>query len=100
LCQKLSFSLNNRSCLYYDVSLLLCYITIYRAFEVSALIFSPIVGSLLEKLGRKNAALIGFVIVVVATACMGLTAIIENEQVFLYTSIFIRFIQGMGDMWI
>ncbi len=57
-------------------------------------------GSSLEKLGRKNAALIGFFIVVVATACMGLTAIIENDQIFLYTSIFIRFIQGMGDMWI
>ena len=64
------------------------------------MIFSPIVGSSLEKLGRKNAALIGFVIVVIATACMGLTAFIENDQVFLYSSIIIRFIQGMGDMWI
>ena len=97
--QILSFSLNDIGCLYNDVGFYLI-LTIYRAFEVSALIFSPIVGSSLEKLGRKNAALIGFVIVVIATACMGLTAFIENDQVFLYSSIIIRFIQGMGDMWI
>ena len=64
------------------------------------MIFSPIVGSLLEKLGRKNAAMIGFIIVVIATAGMGLTALIENDQAFLWASIIIRFIQGMGDMWI
>lgn len=64
------------------------------------MIFSPIVGSLLEKLGRKNAALIGFVIVVIATVGMGLTAFIVNDNAFLYASIVIRFIQGMGDMWI
>ncbi len=64
------------------------------------MIFSPIVGLLLEKLGRKNAALLGFVIVVVATFGMGLTALIVNDYAFLYVSIVIRFVQGVGDMWI
>jgi MFS family permease len=64
----------------------------FRSFEVSALIFSPIAGSFLEKLGRKNAALIGFFILVVSTIVLALTAFIENDNAFLYISIIVRFI--------
>jgi hypothetical protein len=51
-------------------------------------------------MGHKNAALIGFAIVISATVGMALTSLLENDKAFLYTSIFMRLIQGMGDMWI
>jgi MFS family permease len=44
----------------------------YRSFEFAALIFSPIVGIMLEKLGRKNSIILGFGVVILAT--LGLAA--------------------------
>jgi MFS family permease len=55
---------------------------------------------MLERLGRKNSIMIGFVVVVAATVTLGLTQHIENDNYFLITSIIARFIQGMGDMWV
>ena len=72
----------------------------YRAFEVSALIFSPIVGLMLEKLGRKNSIMIGFIVTIVSTMGLACTEFIEDDSLYLYLSIAIRFIQGMGDMWV
>ena len=72
----------------------------FSSFEVSALIFSPLVGLMLDRLGRKNSIMIGFVVVVLATTCQALTVFIEDDYVFLAMSILARFIQGMGDMWV
>lgn len=37
---------------------------IYRAAEIAGLLFSPIVGMMLEKTGRKNSIIVGFFIIV------------------------------------
>ena len=57
--------------LFYNYSSM--HIAIFRSFEIAALIFSPFVGIMLERLGRKNSIMIGFVIVVLATVALGLT---------------------------
>ena len=67
---------------------------------MAALIFSPIVGVILEKWGRKNCIMVGFVVVVTATMFLALTQFIEDDNMFLILSIVARFIQGMGDMWV
>jgi MFS family permease len=71
-----------------------------RSFEVAALLFSPIVGHMLEKVGRKNSILFGFAVIVLATLSLSMTVLIENDFTFLLVSIIARFIQGMGDMWV
>jgi len=51
----------------------------YRAFEVSALIFAPIAGAMLERIGRKNSIVIGFVITVLSTTAIGFCDLISRE---------------------
>lgn len=56
------------------------------------MIFSPIVGAMLERLGRKNSIMIGFVVVVIATIALALTVLIEDDMTFLIVTIIARFI--------
>jgi MFS family permease len=65
---------------------------IMTAFEVAALLFSPIVGLMLEKLGRKNSIMIGFLVTTAATVGLACTEFIEDDQLYLYSSIAIRFV--------
>jgi len=65
---------------------------IFRSFEVAALIFSPIVGQMLEKMGRKNSILIGFIILILASIGIACTYFIENDKIFLIASVIARFI--------
>jgi MFS family permease len=46
--------------------------------EVSGFIFSPIIGVLLEKLGRKNIIVWGFVIITLGTVGLGLCDLIPG----------------------
>ena len=55
---------------------------------------------MLEKLGRKNSIMIGFVLVVLSTVALGLCQFIADDYIFLGASIAARFVQGLGDMWI
>jgi len=55
---------------------------------------------MLEKLGRKNSIMIGFVVTIASTMGLACCEFIEDDSMYLYLSIAIRFIQGMGDMWV
>ena len=59
---------------------------------MAALIFSPVVGLMLERLGRKNSIMIGFVVTVLATISLALTVLIEDDYTFLVVSIVARFV--------
>ena len=50
------------------------------AFEVGAFIFSPLIGGFLQRIGRKNVILIGYVIMAISTAFNGIFAIIDSEH--------------------
>lgn len=54
---------------------------------------------MLERLGRKNSIILGFIVVIIATSGLAATQYIEDDRTFLYVSIGARFVQGMGDMW-
>lgn len=71
----------------------------FSSFEVAALLFSPLVGMMLESLGRKNSIIYGFILVIISTIALALTSLIKNDTAFLAASITARFIMGMGDMW-
>jgi MFS family permease len=65
--------------------------------EVAGLIFSPIIGNVLERWGRKNIIVAGFITITIGTVMMGLTDFIENDITYLVLAIVCRFIQGAGD---
>ena len=49
---------------------------IVTSFEVAALIFSPVVGLMLETLGRKNSIMIGFFVTICSTIGLACTEFI------------------------
>jgi MFS family permease len=65
--------------------------------EVAGFILSPLIGSFLEKFGRKNVILTGFVTISIGTALLAMTDLIENDTEYMFASIICRFIQGAGD---
>jgi MFS family permease len=74
--------------------------------EVSGFIFSPIIGLLLEKLGRKNIIVWGFVIITLGTVGLGLCDLIPGQGTdsgdlwFFIAALICRFIQGTGDQFV
>ena len=81
---------------------------ILAMFQVAYLIMAPIVGQNLQRFGRKNMILAGYVICILATLGFGVCANISPKQtkddkdnsgskLFFGLSIAIRFIQGIGD---
>jgi MFS family permease len=61
--------------------------------EVSGLICSPIIGIILEKLGRKNIIVAGFAIITLGTLGLGLCDLIkENDMLFFFVAVACRFI--------
>jgi MFS family permease len=51
----------------------------------------------LDKLGRKNIIMLGFLIVTLATVALALLDFVKGDMTYFYLAIVIRFIQGIGD---
>ena len=60
------------------VSIILC------AFEVSAVLSTPVHAVTISKMGRKNAMIVGIVAVIVATYMLGFLAYIPKERWFTF----------------
>lgn len=70
---------------------------IMSATEYSGLIFSPIIGSLLDKYGRKTIIVLGFLIITIGTVALAFLDFVKDDMTFFYLALVIRFIQGIGD---
>ena len=74
--------------------------------EVSGFICSPIIGVILEKMGRKNIIVAGFTIITIGTCSLGLCDLIsgkneeKGDQLFFYLAVLCRLIQGVGDQFV
>ena len=70
------------------VSIVLC------SFELSGVLFTPINATTISKMGRKNAILIGLIIICLSTISLGLIAFIDNEHwaLFFVLSVISRFV--------
>ena len=62
------------------------------ATEYSGLIFSPIIGSLLDKFGRKTIIVLGFLIITIGTVALALLDFVRDDMTFFYLALVIRFI--------
>jgi len=78
---------------------------------LSALIFSPFIGKYLGSIGRKNAFIIGDLIIVrylihyiicqiVSTLGFGSMGFVTNDSTYFYGSMAFRFVQGIGNAMI
>lgn len=67
------------------------------ATEYSGLIFSPVIGSLLDKYGRKTIIVLGFLIITIGTVALAFLDYVKDDMTFFYLALVIRFIQGIGD---
>ena len=68
-------------------------------FEIGGIISSPIIGSTIQKIGRKNALIIGFIIMSLSNFGLGALKYIEFTEwkTFYGMSCVTRFVQGIGD---
>jgi MFS family permease len=67
------------------------------AFELAGCLFTPIHGYTISKIGRKNAILIGFALLILSTTALGMVALIDskkegNWKLFIAASFFARFV--------
>jgi MFS family permease len=69
------------------------------AFEFSAAVSNLIHARTIHMMGRKNAILIGFTVITLSLVSLALVANVSSTdpKVFVYSTIFIRLIQGYGD---
>ena len=65
--------------------------------EVAGFLLSPIIGNFLEKFGRKNVILSGFLTITIGTVLLALTDFIKDDIIFMIVAIICRFLQGAGD---
>ena len=65
--------------------------------EVAGFLLSPIIGNFLEKFGRKNVILSGFLTITIGTVLLALTDFIKDDITFMIVAIMCRFLQGAGD---
>eukprot|EP00347_Sterkiella_histriomuscorum_P011555 403372011 len=68
------------------------------ALEIASFLLSPVVGIFLERIGRKNSIISGFVVMTISTIGLGLTQHIEDDWWYLAICIIVRFLQGLGDI--
>ena len=69
------------------------------AFQVAAVIFPKVHAVTIHRMGRKNAIILGFAVMSIATFALGALALIpyDNWKLFLVSAMLTRFIQGYGD---
>ena len=72
----------------FDVSLIL------SVFSVAQVIFAPFNSAIKNKLGAKNAVLVGFGFLTLATFGLGAIANFTDPYLFKYFAVGLRFIQG------
>ena len=51
----------------------------FRTYQIASMVISPIVGMKMDRIGRKNCIIIGFIFIVSATLGFGLLANVEDE---------------------
>ena len=70
---------------------------IIAMFEIAYIISSPIIGHSLDRIGRKNYIIIGYLIIVVGTIGTAFLPYMESKTAFIALAIVFRFLQGYGD---
>jgi len=67
-------------------------------YNTARLLLSTTIGASMNKVGRKNYIIIGFILMIISTAGFGALYYIpiENDEIFFVGALLSRFIQGIG----
>ena len=66
-------------------------------YPLAFVILVPFVGLNLTRIGRKNAVVVGLMIIAAVTGLFGIAGYFRNFYIFVIISFIARFIQGLGD---
>lgn len=69
---------------------------VFGSFELVAFVTSPVFGSLIQKVGLKYMLVIGIVLNAVSTIAFGYLTYIDERNVFLLLSLFLRVLESLG----
>lgn len=75
-----------------DVSLII------SVFSVAQIMFAPFNALIKNKVGTKNAILLGFLVCTLTTYGLGAIARVKDPRTFKYIAVALRFFQGQGDV--
>ena len=67
-------------------------------FAVAQIIFAPFNALIKNKLGSKNAIVVGFFFLTITTFGLGAIARVKDPHMFKYIAVGLRFFQGQGDV--
>ena len=70
--------------------------SVFAAYSVAVIIFSPIVGKIIPLTGRRNLAIYGLMLMGGSFFAFAFISEMENAQQFITLSVLFRFIQGLG----
>ena len=69
-------------------------------FSIAQLLFAPFTAFVKNKIGSKNTILAGFFLMTCTTIGLGMMTYINNPYTFFIVGNVLRFIQGLGDVWL
>jgi len=69
---------------------------IFAIYSLAVIIGSPMVGKLIQYMGRRNLISFGVVLMGLSFIQFGLLATLENKRVFIICAFVIRFLQGFA----
>lgn len=71
---------------------------ILAMYQVARLLLSTTIGGTMQKVGRKNYIMIGFVLLIISTVGFALIGYVDTEYGWLFfaSAIVLRFVQGIG----
>lgn len=76
------------------------YTIILVMFSIAQLLFAPFTAFVKNKIGSKNTIVAGFFLMTVTTVGLGIMTMIDNPTTFFFVGNALRFVQGLGDVWL
>lgn len=69
---------------------------VFAIYSIAIIIFSPICGSMIAKVGRINLIRIGVFFMGLSFILLGLSSLIQDKTWFIVASLVTRFVQGFA----
>ena len=73
---------------------------VFAVYSVAVIIFSPFMGQVIGKLGRRKTIICGLVLMGIAFIAFGAISYIENKTLFVLAALIARLCQGFASTFI
>ena len=69
---------------------------IFSSYSISSLLFSPVIGLVIPKVGRRRVLTIGMVCMILANLAFALTSLVDDTVTYTVLIFVLRAVQGLG----